>query len=143
MHEFMKGATSASKRSLSFSDSIVNSLPQAIQKGLPADIAVVEVSEKESWRLNRAYRGKDKPADVLSFRYDPEYGEIIICPGVIRREAKIQKHSFEYQLAWMIVHGIIHLAGLHHEASIVSARRAERIEQRILDKLFKESRSKD
>lgn len=93
------------------------------------------VSEKESARLNRAYRAKRTPANVLSFLYGKGYGEIIVCSSVIRREARAQKHSYKYQLAWMIVHGMIHLSGLHHEKSRMTAERVERLEKQILKKL--------
>ena len=118
------------------SKNIVKLLPQAIRKGLPARIQTVEVSESESRRLNLIYRGKRKPANVLSFFYGKEYGEIIVCPALIRREAKAQDNSFEYQMTWMIVHGMIHLSGSHHEKSDTAARRTEKVEQAILEKLF-------
>ena len=102
---------------------------------MPADIQIVTVSEKESRALNSRYRKKHKPANVLSFHYSKEYGEIIICLVVIRREAKAQKHSFEYQLAWMIVHGMIHLAGMHHEKSRMMTQKVVRIEDQVLEKL--------
>jgi probable rRNA maturation factor len=101
------------------------------------------VPEKESASLNRAYRGKNKPANVLSFRYGKEYGEIIVCPAVIRREAQEQKRAFQYQMTWMILHGMIHLSGLHHEASAAAAKRVERLEQSILGILFTDSKSKN
>ena len=132
----MKGAILSSSKNLSFLNRIVKVLPQAIRNGLPADIAIVEVSEKESRRLNLIYRGRRKPANVLSFRYDHEYGEIIVCALMIRREAKMQKHSFKYQMTWMVVHGMIHLSGLHHEKSDAAAQKAERIEQAILRDIF-------
>ena len=118
------------------SKNIVKLLPQAIRKGLPADIQIVEVSESESRRLNLIYRGKRKPANVLSFFYDKEYGEIIVCPALIRREAKAQGNSFEYQMTWMIVHGMIHLSGSHHEKSAVAAQQVSRLEQKILRTFF-------
>ena len=132
----MKSITRHTSKNLSFTNGIVKYLPQAMRKGLPADIQIAEVSEKESRRLNRLYRGKDKSANVLSFFYGKEYGEIIVCPSLIRREAKAQKHSFEYQMTWMILHGMIHLSGLHHEKSSGAARRAENIEQAILKKIL-------
>ena len=132
----MKDTFFYTPKNLSFAKDIVKLLPQAIHSGLTADIWVAEVSEKEARRLNRLYRGKDKPANVLSFFYSKEYGEIIVCPAVIRREAKAEKHSFEYQMTWMILHGMIHLSGTHHEKSLALARRVENIEQEILEKLF-------
>ena len=119
-------------KTLSFAKRIVKRLPQAIRNGLPAEISVVPVSEKESRALNRQYRKKNAPANVLSFFYSPEYGEIIVCPMLIRAEAKAQNNSFEYQFAWMIAHGMIHLAGLHHERSVVAAKKSEALEKNIL-----------
>lgn len=128
----MKDTILHTPQNLSFSKEIVKHLPQAMRNKLSTDIAIVSVSEKKSLGLNRAYRNKRKPANVLSFFYGKEYGEIILCPVVIRREALEQKHSYKYQMTWMIVHGMIHLAGLHHETSARTRARFEKIEQDIL-----------
>ena len=93
------------------------------------------VNEKKASELNRRYRGKNKPADVLSFRYGSDYGEILLCPVVIRREAKKQGNSYRHQMLWMILHGIIHLAGLHHEKSKGAERRIAKLEKKILKKI--------
>lgn len=119
-------------KSLSSAKQIVKYLPQAIRNGLPAEIAVVAVSSQKSRALNRRYRKKDKAANVLSFRYSKEYSEILVCTAVIRREARAQKHSFAYQMTWYILHGIIHLSGLHHEASKAAEKEFSRTEQKVL-----------
>ena len=129
------------QENLSFSKEIVKNLPLAIQKWLPKEIGIIEVSAQESLKLNRIYRGKKKPTNVLSFRYGQEYGEIIICPAVIRREAKEQGNSQAFQMTWMIVHGMLHLAGMHHEKSARMAEKVERIEQGVLA-VFLEKRKK-
>jgi len=115
---------------------IAKLLPKSFQQQLPRGVTVVTITEKESQRLSRRYRGKDAAANVLSFRYSPDYGEILICPSVIHRDAKMQGNSYGFQLTWMIVHGMIHLAGRHHEGSKSMAERSERIEHLILRKLF-------
>lgn len=97
---------------------------------------IVEVTARGSKKLNLVYRNKNKPTNVLSFRYDSAYGEILICPDVIRKEAKKQGNSYRFQMTWMIVHGILHLAGVHHERSLQQARRVEKIEEQILGQLF-------
>ena len=122
----------ATQKNISFSKEIVKSLPLALKKRLPKEIGIIEVSVQESLKLNRIYRGKKKPTNVLSFRYGQEYGEIIICPAVIRREAKEQGNSQAFQMTWMIVHGMLHLAGMHHEKSARMAEKVERIEQGVL-----------
>lgn len=110
-------------------------LPSNIQNALPKAIKAVSLRMEDMQKINVAYRGEAKPANVLSFRYDKEYGEILICPSVIRKEARSQKHAFKYQMTWMILHGMLHLSGLHHENSTVSARKFERIEAQVLRKL--------
>lgn len=132
----MKETILRTPQNVAFSKEIVKYLPQAVRSGLPAEISVVSVSEKKSAMLNRMYRKKDTATNVLSFRYSDEYGEIFVCPAVIRAEAKAQKNSFQYQMTWMIVHGMIHLSGVHHEKSKAAERKFSRIEHGILAKVF-------
>lgn len=131
----MKDIILHTKKSLSFLQEIVKYLPLAIKNRLPKEIAIIAVSAGESLKLNRRYRHKRKPSNVLSFLYGPEYGEIIICLSIICKEAKEQSNTQVFQMTWMIVHGMLHLAGLHHEKSPAAARRAEKIERAVLDTL--------
>ena len=72
--------------------------------------------------LNRQYRDIDEPTDVLSFTsgdIDPETGEIymgdvVIAVPKVREQAKQAGHSFNEELALMVVHGILHLQGYDH-----------------------------
>jgi len=110
--------------------------PDILRNVLPRTIFTVEISKKESSRINGLYRKIKKPTNVLSFRYGDDYGEILICPQIIRQEAKKTGYSYTKQMTWMILHGMIHLAGLHHEKSAKSQARFVRLEKEILDKLF-------
>lgn len=109
-------------------------LPHILSKRLPREILVVEVGPKTAQILNRRYRHKSRPANVLSFHYGPDYGEILICPAVVRREAKVEGNSYEYQMTWLMVHGMLHLAGLHHEKSEAAAKQFETLERKLLRK---------
>ncbi len=120
---------------LSFSKEIVKYIPAAVKRQLPKEIAIIAVSPKESLALNRRYRHKRKPANVLSFLYGPEYGEIIVCPPVIEKDAKRQGNPPVFQMTWMVLHGMLHLAGLHHERSEVLAKKVAKIEQDALSAL--------
>ena len=124
------------QKSLSFSKEIVKHLPLAIRKRLPREIAVIAVSPQESLKLNRRYRGKRMPTNVLSFLYGPQYGEIIVCPAIIRKEAKTQGNAQLFQMTWMVLHGMLHLAGLHHEKSARMAEKVTRIEDAMLGNIF-------
>ncbi len=79
--------------------------------------------DEEIHALNKEYRNKDKPTDVLSFTID-EYiddmhylGEIIISYETAQRQAFEQNVSLEQELTRLIAHGIIHILGYDHELS--------------------------
>ncbi len=110
-------------------------LPLVIRNRLPHAAEVVSINSKEALVLNRSYRRKNRPANVLSFHYGKDYGEILVCPEVIRREAKAQGNTYKYQMTWMILHGMLHLAGIHHENLQQSSRLAGHIEPELLKKL--------
>ncbi len=72
--------------------------------------------------LNRRYRGKDKPTNVLAFPAAPApgvrprpLGDVVICPAVLRREARAQGKSERAHWAHLVVHGTLHLVGYDHE----------------------------
>lgn len=86
---------------------------QAILEFGPAayrELSVAVVGRVSIQRLNRQYRKKNKPTDVLSF----DHGEIIICYPVARRQAKEHKISVAKELALLFAHGLLHTLGFDH-----------------------------
>ena len=88
--------------------------------------------------LNRDYRGKDRPTDVLSFAQregdfafleDPLLGDVIISLETTRRQAEERGHSLERELQILLVHGILHLLGYDHieddDAAVMEAKEKE------------------
>lgn len=66
--------------------------------------------------LNRDYRGKDKPTNVLSFPQDPPLlGDIVLAYETIIREAGEQNKRFEDHCTHLLIHGFLHLLGHDHE----------------------------
>ena len=122
--------------SVSDVNKIVTCLPKQIRKSLPRKIVAVRIGAKKVLALNRSFLGKNKPANVLSFRYGKNYGEILVCLYVIHKEAEKQGNAYHYQMTWMIVHGMLHLAGMHHEKSKAAAVKMEKTERDILARLF-------
>lgn len=102
------------------------------------ELTVRFVDAGESQALNRDYRGKDRPTNVLSFPFDapagielPLLGDLVICHAVVAREASEQDKSLIAHYAHMVVHGTLHLLGYDHiEES--EAERMERLECEIL-----------
>lgn len=88
-----------------------------------AQLSVVFVSNKEIQKLNKTWMGKDYPTDVLSFPMDLgeplpglpyEIGELIISLEKAEEQASEYGHSFERELAFLFVHGCLHVLGFDH-----------------------------
>jgi probable rRNA maturation factor len=103
----------------------------------PASVTLRYVAEREGRRLNRSYRGRDYPTNVLTFIYEtrPLAGDIVICAPVVAREARAQHKDIEAHHAHLLVHGLLHLQGYDHERSVTEAVRMERRERAILARL--------
>jgi len=84
-----------------------------------AEVTIRYVAEAEGRRLNHEYRGKDYATNVLTFIYDakPLAGDIVICAPVVAREAREQGKDVRAHHAHLLVHGLLHLQGMDHEAS--------------------------
>jgi probable rRNA maturation factor len=97
------------------------------------EVTVCFVDEREIAQLNRRFRGKPKPTDVLSFPangtangttssdfaigQDKRFlGDIVISPQVARRNAKRFGRTLDEELRVLILHGVLHLMGYDHEA---------------------------
>src|SRR5262245_51043679 len=108
------------------------------------ELSVRVVGRAESRRLNAHYRGKDHATNVLSFPAPPlparvadvqSLGDLVICPQVLRREAREQNKSLRAHWAHLVVHGALHLIGYDHERSSAEQRRMERREIAVLREL--------
>lgn len=89
------------------------------------ELTVRIVTSEESQSLNRDFRGKDKPTNVLSFPSErppgfpeteawPLLGDLVICASVVASEAAEQQKTLESHWAHMVVHGCLHLLGFDH-----------------------------
>jgi probable rRNA maturation factor len=107
----------------------------------PAVVSLRVVTSSESRKLNLAWRGKDKPTNVLSFPVGDEdmmieegaqpLGDLAICAQVVAREAKEQGKLSAAHWAHMMVHGVLHLLGYDHATSR-DAKVMESIEVNVL-----------
>ena len=94
----------------------IKKLGQAVE-AMDGILNVVFVNDKYIRALNKAYRSKDEPTDVLSFSYGPEdlIGEVYVSVETAGRQAKEYKHPLSDELIRLIVHGILHIHGYDHE----------------------------
>ena len=86
------------------------------------ELCIRLVDAEESRWLNRTYRGKDKPTNVLSFPAQLELpdgqqilGDVVVCAAVVAREARQQGKATSEHFAHMVVHGVLHLLGYDHD----------------------------
>ena len=92
-----------------------------------ARITVRFVGDAEGRRLNRDFRGRDYPTNVLTFVYSAARGgalegDIVLCAPVIAREARAQGVARRARYAHLAVHGALHLQGYDHERGRDAAR---------------------
>lgn len=95
--------------------------------------------------LNRQYRGKDKPTDVLSFPLADEIqpsvlGDVVISVETAARQAQRRRHSLREELQILLIHGILHLLGYDHEVSRSEAIRMHRKEREVMKVMHSASR---
>ena len=80
------------------------------------DLSVVLLKESKMRELNRTYRGKDNPTNVLSFPSEElGLGELVLCPAVIRKDAVKYGITFKAELNRIFIHGMMHLLGYDHK----------------------------
>lgn len=113
-----------------------------------AEVSVSFVDNDEIRRLNRLYRDKDKPTDVLSFPlgengvYDVNnetgavlLGDVVISIETAIKQAKMYNHPLEREVGFLTVHSMLHLLGYDHETSPLEAERMHEKEEMVLERL--------
>lgn len=107
----------------------------------PTEISIVLADNAFVQNLNKTYRGKDKPTNVLSFPQDPEgdsrmtnLGDVVLAYETVKKEADSQKKPFENHVTHLLVHGILHLLAYDHEDD-AEAEEMESLEIRVLESL--------
>jgi len=145
-----KISLSMQSRKLELSASAIRTLVSAVLSEVEFEIARVEVCEvsvlitddRRIRKLNREFRNKDKPTDVLSFPQctrqqlrgrgrgfiGSQLGDIVISSDTTLRQAKSFGVTVREELVRLVVHGILHLCGYDHER--VPASEAQRMRRR-------------
>jgi len=100
---------------------------------LRGQVTVLLTTDAALRNLNRRFRGKNKPTDVLSFpaanllqSTKPAERDIAISVETARRQAVEQGHALSIELKVLILHGLVHLAGYDHESDTGQMHRRER-----------------
>lgn len=110
------------------------------------ELSILLTDDRQIQELNRLWRKKNRPTDVLAFPQrqgpfadpsDPVLGDIVISIQTARAQANERGHSLEQELDLLLIHGILHLLGYEHEKGGKSAGRMRRKEKELLAGLGK------
>ncbi|NTU43022.1 MAG: rRNA maturation RNase YbeY [Nitrospirales bacterium] len=106
------------------------------------EVSVLLINDRRMREMNLRYRGKDKTTDVLSFSLIEgegvlppgmvNLGDIVISPAQAERQAAEQGVSFEREIRWLLIHGLLHLLGFDHERNRYQERKMRALEQELL-----------
>ena len=109
-------------------------LAQACERvGIDGEVTVLLTTNEQMRALNRSFRRKDKPTDVLSFPpADASFagepatgGDLAISVEIAREQALSLSHPFAVEIRILVLHGLLHLAGMDHEQDTGTMRRKE------------------
>ena len=110
------------------------------------DLSVALVTGDKIKELNKKYRGRNKPTDVLSFnklefidkksKTQKFLGEIIICPQEVKKNVVRFRLSLKEEMVNSLVHGILHLLGYEHEKFLKEAELMKKKQRYYFSKIF-------
>ena len=105
-----------------------------IKKNQLKEINIIFVSKKKIKKLNKEYRNNNKPTDVLSFAGgDGLLGELVLCPEVCKAQASENNQSFRDEVAYLVLHGLLHLLGYEHESGGLKAKAMFSLQDEIFE----------
>jgi probable rRNA maturation factor len=118
---------------------LLRAVEAALKKGgagVKADLTLLLTTDRQVETLNRKFRGKDAPTNVLSFPAGEKgyLGDVAVAYGVVAREAKVQGKSLKDHCVHLAVHGVLHLQGFDH-LTAPEAAGMEKLEVAILKRL--------
>lgn len=102
------------------------------------EISLLITNDETIHLLNKEYRQKDKPTDVLSFPMEDEVmlGDIVISLDTAKNQAQEREIGLEREIAFLFIHGLLHLLGYDHETSVEDEKEMFALQEEILKKLI-------
>jgi rRNA maturation RNase YbeY len=102
--------------------------------GKEYSLSIAFVDAQKMQEVNKKYRKKNKPTNILSFPFSKTEGEILLCEEVIKKEVKervkTEGRTYKKWLGFLVIHGMLHLKGYEHSSKM------ERLEQEYDQKHF-------
>lgn len=104
-------------------EDVIKTVLQTEGLSLAYEVSISFVDKDEIHRLNKEYRGVDRPTDVLSFPMDEDFfiegvdtmlGDIVICMDIAKEQAEDFGHSLHREIMYLTAHSCLHLLGYDH-----------------------------
>ena len=116
------------------------------------EVSILLLDDSQIRDINREYRGKDKPTDVLSFpmldessgNVQPQLlGDIVISVETAEKQARNRKCALYKELCILLIHGMLHLLGYDHELSKKNGEEMQKQEVTIFKGIIKDKKIRD
>jgi probable rRNA maturation factor len=103
------------------------------------ELTLVFLDPRPAKKINQEFRQKDYATDVLSFEsMTPDsLGELVLCPEVLKKQSKEHGLTFQMELGYMVLHGVLHLLGFDHELGEAEAREMFELQDDLFEVLLK------
>jgi probable rRNA maturation factor len=88
--------------------------------GKKYDLCLTIIGKEKIQQINSSYHAKNTPTDILSFPLRNDAGEIFICLAEAEKEAPKFNRSFDNFVAFLFIHGLMHLKGFDHSSTMES-----------------------
>ncbi len=117
-------------------EEILYNANEQIPNGDNSELSVILADDELLQKLNKKYRSKDKPTNILSFpmHENDSIGDLYLAFETSEQEAIEQKKPLVHHLSHLLIHGYLHLMGYDHEEEL-EAQEMEKIEVEILEKM--------
>jgi probable rRNA maturation factor len=145
--DFLDETNEMKDESIKDMEELLNFAQKKLEITEPCELSITFVKNERIQEINREYRGKDKPTDVISFAMEElgegeiqisggnmprVLGDIIISTDKAREQAEDYGHTVERELGFLAVHGFLHLLGYDHETEADEKEMFD-LQRRILD----------
>jgi len=121
----------------------------ALQDLQERELSILLIDDSRIQELNRQYRGKNRPTNVLAFAMQEAeggqsapLGDVVLSVDTAQREAMRQTSTLHHRLTQLLIHGFFHLLGHDHERSAAEEKAMEKAENEALHQLFLNERRK-
>ena len=103
-----------------------------VSKKHTMEVSLVFLDDRAMRGINRKWHNRDAQATVLAFLLDSSVGEVVINPHEAEREARQAGESYNRRMAYLFLHGLLHLYGYDHKTE-QETKKMERKEQEVLN----------